>query len=515
MQSICKRYTELPHTSRLFNDLLYAYDRVQQFYPHSPFELRSYRHAAAQLQYPHARREQLISVLREQNGDSETLARLAEPGTVAVLTGQQVGLFSGPAYTVYKALTAVKLAKKLTEEGLPAVPVFWLATEDHDFEEVRASWSFDAAARPHRFSLTQAATPADRPVGGIVLEHPPLDDLTRSLEGLPFGAEVAALVRQAYQPGRTLGAAFQDLVKGLLRTQGLLYFDPMHPGSRKLGVPFLKQAAEASEDLIRALLARNKQLTDAGYHAQVHIEPDSSLFFVIENGRRVSARKKSRADLIDRSDALSPNAVIRPVMQDYMFPTIAYIGGPAELAYLAQSAVAYDRLLGHMPVAVPRNGFTLIDGRGAKLMKRYDLQLESFFHGDDPLKEAIAAKLTPPELAKLMDEVTASTDLGLNRLRAGLKRFDATLAAALDKSASKIDYQMSKIRRKVNRESLRRDERAEADAAYLFHNIYPEKHLQERFYSILPFVARHGFDLIDTIEANIHVDCPDHHLLFV
>src|SRR6516225_3725009 len=148
MEPSCIRHTELPGTSRLFADFSYNFDRVARFYRHNPNDPESFRAAAGEVQYPEDRRAAIVRALRPQNGDSESLSRLAEPGTVAVVTGQQVGLFGGPAYTIYKALTAVRLARDLSGQGIPAVPVFWLASEDHDFPEVSLAWTFDASHRP-------------------------------------------------------------------------------------------------------------------------------------------------------------------------------------------------------------------------------------------------------------------------------------------------------------------------------------------------------------------------------
>src|SRR5512147_298680 len=164
MESRCLRHTELPHTSRLFEDYVYHFEKVAGFYELPPRQPASFQEAVSRLDFPDERRTALVSALREQNGDHPTLDRLAHPGTVVVVAGQQVGLYSGPAYTIYKALTAVKLAARLTEQGMPAVPVFWLATEDHDFAEVDHCWIFDAAHRPVRL---EARSPArtDGPVG--------------------------------------------------------------------------------------------------------------------------------------------------------------------------------------------------------------------------------------------------------------------------------------------------------------------------------------------------------------
>jgi uncharacterized protein YllA (UPF0747 family) len=216
-----------------------------------------------------------------------------------------------------------------------------------------------------------------------------------------------------------------------------------------------------------------------------------------------------------RAASLSPNALLRPVAQDTILPTVAYIGGPAELAYLAQSQVIYTRLLGRMPVAVPRSGFTLFDQRSAKLMGRYHLALQHFFPDDEHLRARVAAELIPPSLGRVITETRVSTDAAVERLKHALAGFDPTLAAVMAKNHKKIDYQLSKMERKILHETLLRDQRATRDAAYLSALIYPHKHLQERLYSILPFLARHGLDLVDRIYENIQLDCPDHRLLTV
>ncbi|MBL8212803.1 MAG: bacillithiol biosynthesis cysteine-adding enzyme BshC [Bryobacterales bacterium] len=522
---VCKRHTEIPHTSRLFADLLYHFDRVSEFYPNAPFDPHAFRNAAAAIDYPDERRARLVALLREQNGESETLQLLAKSGTNVVVTGQQVGLFSGPAYTLYKALTAVRLARTLTEAGSPTVPIFWLATEDHDLDEVSTCWSFTPTHEPVHLRVDHPRG-SDLPVGGIPIEAPPVEALAQSLRGFPFGDEVTELVREAYIPGRSYGEAFAHLLRKLTAPYGLLFFDPMNSGARALAGEFLVKAVDAAPDLTRLLLERNRRLNDGGYHAQVHIEAHTSLFFLIDNGHRLALRQRngeyaakdrrfSPQELKDRAASLSPNAALRPVVQDYMMPTVAYIGGPAELAYLAQSAVIYKELLGRMPVSVPRNAFSLIDERSRKLLDRYSLDLDAFFGGEEPLRERMAATLTPPDVQAHFRQVSAATQVHLESLIARLQAFDGSLSAAMRKSAAKIEYQLGKMQKKAAREALRRDTRAQADAAYLFNGIYPHKHLQERFYTILPFLARHGLDLTERLYDSVHTDCPDHHILFL
>jgi bacillithiol biosynthesis cysteine-adding enzyme BshC len=519
MECTCIRQTELPGTSRLFADLVYHPDRVTAFYS-SP---RTFAEAAAEIDFPDERRAALVAALLEINGPSPELDLLARPGTVAVVTGQQVGLFSGPAYTVFKALSAVKLARQLSSEGIPAVPVFWLATEDHDLAEVNHAWVFDRDFTPAKVAVAPAAQ-AGQPVGTIELGSVPIEELRTALAGLPFADEVVASVAAAYSAGATMGRAFGALLKEILKDYPVLFIDPMSPAVRRLGAPMICKALDAGVELTQALLARNKELEKAGYHAQVHIEESTSLFFLIEDGKRLALRRNqgeyqqqghrfSAADLKARAQEISPNALLRPVVEDFMLPTVAYIGGPAELAYFAQSQVLYSRLLGRQPIPLPRAGFTLLDHHSAKLMARYDLHIPDFFAGEAALREKAAGKLIPPGLKALMAETRATTSRSLERLKAELVAFDSTLAKALNRSRRKIEYQLEKTERKIARQTILRDRRATADANALNNLIYPHKHLQERLYSILPFLAKHGPTLVDAVYEHIHPDCPDHKFL--
>jgi len=525
METACLRHTEIPHTSRLFSDFQYHFDRVSRFYAHNPFDPSSYSQVAQKMAFPADRRAQLVAALGAKNVNAPALDVLVRPETVAVVTGQQVGLFSGPAYTIYKALTAVRLASELTKRGIPAVPIFWLATEDHDFAEVNHTYVFDKEHRPIKLSVNGAAG-SERPVGTIPIADPPVELLLETLKGFPHAEEVADLVRQAYRPGVTFGVGFQSLLQRLLAKFGLLFINPLDEAVRRLAAPLLREALQSGEKLNARLLARNQELDAAGYHAQVHIEQKTSLVFLLDGDRRIALRRQngdylskdrrySMDDLVKAADHLSPNALLRPVVQDYVLPTVAYVGGPAELAYMAQSQVLYEDLLGRMPVMLARSGFTLLDARTSKLIDRYKLTIPSFFHGEDGVRDQIAKTLIPDTLANKFEQSRQSLSKLLDELRAGLVGFDATLAAAADKSRAKILYQLAKLESKTARETLNRTRRAAADASYTSGLIYPEKHPQERLYSILPFIAQHGMGLVDALYENIHLDCPDHKVLVV
>src|ERR1035438_9380838 len=452
MNCTCVRYTDLPHISKLFADFPYHPDHIRSFYPHLPSDPGVYEAAAREMQFPPERRAALVAALRQPNGDSPQLDLLAREGTVAVVTGQQVGQF--------------------------------------------------------------------------VLSAPPVAQLRAAMASLPFGDEVSALVEEAYQPGRTMGEAFSALLKRLLAQYGLLHVDPMSPAMRDLAAPAIRSALAAAPDLTAAVLERNRAPEAAGYHAQVHLEDQTSFVFLLENGRRYTLRRFGRdylqngrrfstEELMDRAAQLSPNALLRPVVEDSMLPTVAYIGGPAELAYLAQSEVVYRAILGRMPVALHRAGFTLLDQRSRKLMTRYGLSLADCTHGEDAVRDRIAARLIPPSLLVSLALTKTSVEQAVDRLTRDLAGFDASLAAALGKNRQKMLYQLAKMERKIGRETMARDARVARDAAWLSGLVYPQRHLQERLYSILPFLAKHGMGLIDDLYECLNLDCPDHQLAVV
>jgi bacillithiol synthase len=519
MNPSCLKHTLIPGTSRLFADYLYNFDRVSSYYDWDPFCPDSFSRAAARLEYPIERRRALVDALRDQNRGAPNLQLLGEPQTVVVVTGQQVGLFSGPAYTIFKAITAARLAQQLTADGIPAVPIFWLSTEDHDLAEVDHAWVFDSELTPAK--LTASVKPTGGPAGKVVLEHAPFEQLEKSFEGFAYKADALAMARRAYQPGMTLGTAFLKLLRELLEPFGLIFVDPLESKFREITAPFLAEAIKKAPSIMDSVRQRSAELERTGYHAQVFVDSETSPVFLLDRERRVglklqdgefAAKQKiySVEQLESRALDISPSALLRPVMQDFALPTVAYVGGPAEIAYMAQCQVVYRHLLGRMPVIVPRNGFTLLDDHSVKLLNRYKLQVSDVLCHPDELRRRIASRLVPPAVGESLSGAQANVAAELSHVEDVLSTFDPSLMAALHKSAAKIRYQLEKVARKTEAETFRRDQQAMRASSRLANAIYPHQHLQERMYTILPFVAQHGPDLISRLYKAAQLDCPDH-----
>ena len=533
MKNSCIRHTEIPSSSRLFADYLYSFGEVSRFYQHPP-RSDQFSAAARQVQITAEHRTTLVGALRHQNAaagaeTSASLDRLALQDTVVVATGQQVGLYGGPVFAVYKALTAIRIAEELGNQGISAVPVFWLATEDHDLGEVEQTWVLDRENQPLHLEAKTQALP-EQPVGGVRLIDPGREALTAALANLPSGESAIKLASGAYSDNCTFGAGFRRLFEQLFGRYGLILLDPMDPAIRRLSAPLLREAIERAADLNAELITRSDDLEQAGYHAQVHVTAETSPVFLIDHQQRRALRlHESSYDAGETSYStpqllhklqqnpaqFSPNVLLRPVIQDFLLPTAVYVAGPAELAYLAQAEVLYSSLLGRMPAVAPRAFFTILDARAEKYLSRYELSLPDCFKGAATLREKISRRLIPPGLEQAFAQAQNQIEASLDAIDGDLAKFDPTLSSALANARKKMLYQFGKIQATVAREGLRRDSRAGQEAAHLSNLIFPNNALQERTYSVLSFVARYGWDFAARIHRAINPDCHDHQVLVI
>lgn len=505
-------FRRLPHQPKLFVRLIDDYPSVDRFYAHPP-NMDAVRQVASSLEYPAERRREVAGILREQNtalgASVATLSSLEklERGAVAVVSGQQVGLFGGPAYAVYKALTAIRLAEELSEAGIPAVPIFWMATEDHDLDEVRHVTWFDSG-KLLRFEL-----PGDgeKPVGNVRL-GPAINDYVKKAGGLlsgPASETLSQILEQSYRPEETYGSAFGKLFSRLFAEQGLILLDPLDARLHRIATPLYKKAVEDRDELNEKLLQRGKELESAGYDVQVKVTARSTLLFTIRDGMRqpvaasnahfksgdTSWTRDEALRLVDSSpETFSANALFRPVVQDYLLPTAAYLGGPAEIAYFAQSSVIYEHMLGRMPVVLPRAGFTILDAKAEKLLQKYGLCIENLWAGPQELRRKMESVSVPLALGEGFDRDKAQMESTLAELGAQIEKLDPTLAGAVSTARKKISFQLEKLRRKTGRALDQKSGLLGEHERFLENLLYPDKQLQSRELCFLPFLARWGMD---------------------
>jgi bacillithiol synthase len=540
-------FERVPGQSRLFLDYLRDPTALRKYYPSAV----RYHHELAErapevLSRHQTDRGALCDALAEMNAawgaGQKTLAnveRLRSPRCVAAVSGQQVGLFTGPLYTIYKALSAVKLAGCLTQRGTECVPVFWMASEDHDWEEVR---SVEFTACDGR--LASASVPAElhaegTPVGAVQTDASITEAVKRLLDVLPtteFTDDLARVVGDAYAPGRTYAEAFARMMTALTKSYGLVLLDPLHPGLKRLAAPLYAEAARRAPELAAALEARSRELEADGYHAQVHTSADAfPLFLHADDGRRTALTrgadgryrmKGAEGDAGHTADDLadwaareparfSPNVTLRAVVQDYLLPTIAYYGGAAEIAYFAQTAEVYRVLSRPATPILHRASLTIVERRTGRALERYNLHLTDFFAGLDHVEARVVEEHLGAEQARAFDRAEEQIDSALRDLGDTLRRFDPTLAAALSHGSQKIGHQTAGLRARFHRAQMARDRAAHRQLERAAAALYPEKALQERHLNVTSLLARHGLYFMDWIFNAVDIGSADHQIVYL
>jgi bacillithiol biosynthesis cysteine-adding enzyme BshC len=535
----CLPFSQIPHTTKLFLDLLSYAPDVRQFYPRSANISEWLKEEAASLRYDSSRRQQVSSILERQNkswdASPQTLANLERfrNGAAAVVTGQQVGLFGGPMFSIYKALSAVKLAEQATAAGVDSVPIFWLATYDHDLAEV------NHVAMPGADGALETLTTSSHDIAGAPVSAVRLGD-----EILPVIERAAALLgdtdatrilRESYRPGETLGTAFARFYTRLFAEWGVIILDASDGELHTIAQPLYRAAVERAEEIVNVLAERGAALEGAGYHQQVKVTPSSVLLFTLQNGARSSIHRKgsgdaaqfqiggeggeklSQAELLSRIEShpetFSPNVLLRPIVQDYLLPTLAYVGGAAEAAYFSQAGALYELLSGRVTPIIPRFSATLVDAKIQRVFEKFEISMLDVIAGPESLRSLLAARSMPHDLQSAFDRTKKSLELDLVALTQKLAKLDQTLVDAAQTAASKMQYQLERLYTQAARAELQKGELIGRKAELLSQTLFPEKALQERGIAGLYFVARYGTDLLHQIYDAIQPDCHDHQIL--
>jgi bacillithiol biosynthesis cysteine-adding enzyme BshC len=528
----------VPGWTRLYRDY------VGGAAPATSYFARPWRGIAALVDEPpparvSTHRDELVTVLAEQNRRFGTgrptldlVEELRQPDAVAVVTGQQAGLFGGPAYTVYKAMTAIAIARRLRESGHRAVPVFWIASEDHDFAEVASVTVADRHDGLSTVTMRGRAEDDGKPVGYRRFDDTIValrEELVAALPSTFFTPAIRELLESAYAPGLGLAEAFARLLGRLFASTGLVLFDPLDTDAKRLASPLLVRAIEHAHELATAFSARSRELVAAGYSAQLHMSDEAvGMFLLDKSGRRVSLRQRdgrfvasasqqtfTSAELLalasQHPETLSPKASLRPIVQDWLFPTIAYVGGPAEIAYFAQLQPLYTILGVPMPVTAPRWSVTILERDTVRTLDRYGLAAEAVFAGEAAVREMVASRLGGADAQRLLDSLERQIRLTLRELADS----DGPLAAdrALARGERKLIHQIEKLRRRWARLTVQRDDAAARRIARLHTRVLPGGKLQERSLSVLTWLVLAGPNLIEDLLEGVGTEHEGHLLV--
>lgn len=541
MKAHCLPFSQIPQTTRLFSDFLSYSPAIRPFYPRSPSFSEWMKEESAKISYDGSRRAKVADVLERQNknfgASPKTLANVERlrKGAAAVVTGQQVGLFGGPMFAIYKALTGVKLAEEATGGGIETVPVFWLATYDHDLAEVNHV-SIPGPDGNLQTLQTASHAVAGAPVSAVHFSEE-IAGVVEQAASLLGESEATQFLRECYRPGETIGDAFARLYARVFAEWGVILLDASDVELAAIAAPIYRAAIERSEELTASLLERGKALEAAGYHQQVKVTESSVLLFTTKNGVRTpihrsgeggaahfvidgsdsGQEKLSRGDLIRQIEEdpgrFSPNVLLRPVVEDYLLPTLAYTGGAAETAYFAQAGAVYEALAPRVTPILPRFSATIVEPKMQRLLEKHEISLTDVFEGPESLRREIAAKNLPDDLLVAFDKAKQSFDSNFSVLKEKLEKLDRTLVDAAETSRSKMQHQLEKLYAQAGRAETQKSELVSRHADQLSEALYPDKGLQERGIGGIYFVAKYGSELLKDLYGTIHSDCHDHQIL--
>jgi len=530
-------YRDMPGLSALFLDYLDLLPGALRFYQKPPTIAGIEQLARGDLRQIARARSGLAAILERQNSalgagnpTFERIRELANADCVAVVTGQQVGLFAGPLYTIYKALAAIRLADELRSRGIGAVPVFWMECEDHDLAEVThvTAIAADSAIRRLDFRefLYGDIRESARSVGTLTLPQS-IQKVTEEYAALlpdgKYKESIRSALESAYQPGTGFADAFGRFMTHLFQERGLIFFNPADLEAKRLAAPVFQKAIHRTDAIHRLIAGRNQELATAGYHSQVNFSDNSTVLFLLEgNERRAVIRdgagftlknsdhSYSAADLLrlteEAPERFSPNVLLRPLIQDRLFPTVAYVGGPAEIAYFSQIEVLYRLFEMPMPVIWPRASFTLLEPEIHRTLVESGIEVADCLRGRQVVTEKMNERVSRSGISAGVKSLGEQLDRTLAGIRPELVFAEASLGAALDTAKRKMLHNVEALHAKLVQFEARQNGGSGQKVDFILNHCAPNKSLQEREFGAPVFLSRHGLPLLDAIYSEIKVE---------
>jgi bacillithiol biosynthesis cysteine-adding enzyme BshC len=523
----------------LFLEYVQRYATLSELFAGDPFENQSWSRLARKLSgaaHPRAAvSRDLTELNRHLGADAAALSSLEAlaSGALAVVTGQQVGILGGPLYTLYKALSAVRLARSASALlGSPVVPIFWMDTDDHDFEEIAEAHLLDAEGGLVSVRYEPEHRESRVPVGQLKLEpaiERVIEAASRALPPSEFQDELRASL-EAYAPGRTLAEAFGSFLLRLTRGTGLVIVDPSRPALKRLAIDLFRREIETRRESQETVRAATGKLLSAGYHAQVtpvdsqlnlsHAKPARHPISVEGELLRLGPDEapRTREDverlLESEPECFSPNVLLRPLYQDTLLPTLAYVAGPSELAYFAQLRGLYAHFGVTMPLIVPRSSFTIVERRDARFLEKYGVDLTRLNTNDESLLNEILRRHSPPRLEEDLSRARNCIQDITTALERDLAEVDSTLVPTVASTRGKLLHHLKELETKALRAVKRKNETVRSQFLSTRTALFPGFDMQERKLSPVVYLSKHGSHFVRMIEDAADPAARAHLLLY-
>jgi bacillithiol biosynthesis cysteine-adding enzyme BshC len=519
----------------LAGDYAFGYTNVAALFAGDPVKPDSWRDAIARVRAarrPSAELAALVAVQQDRRDAPPqaraAAARLVSPSTVSIVTGQQAGAFGGPLFTLLKAITTIQLARRVAlEHHAEVVPVFWVDSEDHDWEEVASCTILDQSFHPRTVTLAPPAGAGEQPVAALKLDEQiraSLGELNGLLGTTDFTEWTVATLSAAYRPGAGMGEAFATWLETLLGPHGLIVYESSDPAAKPLARDVFTRELRTPGRTAALAADAGAQLAARGHQPQVMPHPDSVSLFYLDGARRAIRRDGDRfvvgdhsyspAELLREAETtpshFSPNVLLRPIVQDALFPTICYVAGPSELAYLGQLRGVYEQFEVPMPLMYPRASATLVDSAAARFLTRYDVPLEALQPQDESALNRLLESLLPQSVEQAMKDAEEELRRSMQRLIEAMPALDPTLAGAAKTTLGKMEHDLRSLHTKMIQAAKRRDETLRRQFTRAQVQAFPLGHPQERSLAVIYFLNRYGPAVVERLMSELPLDLGYH-----
>lgn len=536
-------FADVPKNHNLFLDYLYEFENVAEFYKYNfrdkekyPDIFRNILNKRTSLNFNISQIiEEQYSELQNASEKTKRNIKLLElPKTLAVVTGQQLGILGGPLYTIYKIITALKLASQLNERfsDFNFVPVFWMESDDHDFNEVHKIILLNNDNNIVTIKYKEDVSDDEiRPsVGNLIFDESVnefLAQLEQSLRNTEFREGLISKVKEIYQPGRTFKQSFRDLLFWLFDEFGLIIFDPSTDKVKDALKPIFLNEINNFRTHTQKLVSVSATLEEV-YHAQVKVKP-VNLFYHIDNGRHsiepvdeIFKLKRKRkqftkdeitTEINEHPERFSPNVLLRPITQDFLFPTAFYVAGPSEVSYFAQIHPLYEFFEIEPPVIYPRSSATLTEKSVLSFMEKYDLTIRDVFLGTDQLKEKILSTVAENNIEEIFDNAVKNVNLIFDDLKEKLFSVDRTISDSTNRYREKVLYSINELKSKAEKAYESRFEVIIRQISKLSNFLYPNENLQERELNYFYFANKFGNNFHKKLYEDLSISEFEHQII--
>ncbi len=539
------KFSEIPNHQNLFLDYLYDFEKVKSFYFYDFRAKENYPDIFRRVsERKNENRSSIKEIIKKQyepfqnisQKTSKNLELLNDNKTLFIVTGQQIGIFGGPLYTFYKIITAIKLSQHLKEryDEYYFIPLFWMESDDHDFNEVNSINILNDSNNLVSISYKDVIEEEEmkETVGTITFDES-LDEVFTKLESelrnTEFKQPLIDKLKTAYQAGKSFKVSFRELLFDLFDKYGLIIFDPQDDEIKNLLKPIFINEINNFREHTQKLVSVSAKLEEQ-YHAQVKIKP-VNLFYTLDKGRYAiepdenvfKLRRKRKqftteeilSEVENNPERFSPNVLLRPICQDFLFNTAFYVAGPSEISYFAQVNPLYEFFNLVPPIIHPRSSATLLEKHLTAFIEKYNFEVKDIFYGQEHLKEKIFSKISEINLKDVFDESNKKLNLIFDELKQELFSVDKTLSDSVNKYREKTLLLLNDLNNKSKKYQEVKFETVLRQLHKLSNLLYPNQNLQERELNFIYFVNKFGFDLLDNIYDELSIQDFSHQIIYL